>query len=127
MTVKINRIVTSALLGVLVSALPAASQAASVEENFQWYCVQCHGKDGGGDGVNSTVKELPVGPMNLSEPKEMKKFSNAQVIRTLTEGGPANQLESLMPPWGNTLSTDEIKKLMRFVRSLCKGAECRQE
>lgn len=127
MTAKINRIVTTTLFGLLASTVPVASQAATAEENFQWYCVQCHGKDGSGDGVNSTVKELPVGPMNLSEPKEMKKFSNDQIIKTLTEGGPANQLESLMPPWGNRLTADEIKKLMGFVRSLCKGAECPKE
>lgn len=128
MALKIGRLALPILsLAILVTAAPATGLAASAKENFNWYCVQCHGSDGGGDGVNSTVKQLPVGPMNLAKPKEMKKFSNEQVIRTLTKGGPANQLESLMPPWGNTLSKAEIKALMKYVRSLCKGAECRRE
>lgn len=113
------------LLGVILQlsvSLPVS--AATGQENFEWYCVQCHGPEGAGDGINSEVDELPVGPMALSKGKEMKKFSNDQIIKTLTHGGPANTLESLMPPWGNTFTADEIKELMLYVRSLCKDVDC---
>ena len=100
------------------------SSAATAEENFKWYCQQCHGPKGAGDGINSEVEELPVGPMALSKAKEMKKFSNDDIIRTLTKGGPASTLESLMPPWGNSFTTDEIEALMLYVRSLCKEGDC---
>ena len=111
-----------AVMGMTVFAEDAT--AASSAENFQWYCAQCHGDKGAGDGVNSTVKELPVGPMNLSIAKQIKKFSNADIIKTLTHGGPVNRLEPLMPPWGNRLTRNEIKDLMYYVRTLCKGADC---
>ena len=107
----------------LMSALNVCL-AASAEENFKWYCVQCHGPKGAGDGINSEVEELPTGPMALSKSKEMKKFTNEQIIKTLTKGGPANTLDSLMPPWGNTFTADEIKELMLYVRSLCADADC---
>ena len=97
--------------------------AGTAEENFQWYCVQCHGSEGKGDGINS-VDELPVGPMNLTNPEEMKKFSSDQIIQTVTHGGPTNTLDSLMPPWGNRLTSDEIRDLMRYVRSLCRADGC---
>lgn len=124
MVVKVESAVVPVLLAVMALATPTTSLAATAEENFQWYCVQCHGPKGAGDGVNSTVKELPVGPMNLSKAKEIKKFSDEDIIKTVTHGGPANRLESLMPPWGNRLTQDEIKALMRFVRTLCKEADC---
>ena len=54
------------------------------------------------------------------------KFTDEQIIRTLTQGGPANTLESLMPPWGNTFTADEIEDLMNYVRALCKEADCPQ-
>lgn len=98
--------------------------AASAKENFDWYCVQCHGPEGAGDGINSEVDELPVGPMALSKSEEMAKFSNDEIVKTLTQGGPANTLESLMPPWGNTFSADEIEELMKHVRSLCQDENC---
>ena len=124
MLLKNGLVAISAVLGVAALTAPTNGLAASAEENFQWYCAQCHGPEGAGNGVNSTVKELPVGPMNLSKSKEIKKFSDDQIIKTVTHGGPANQLESLMPPWGNTLTKDEIKALMRYVRTLCKDADC---
>ena len=113
------------LLGVIVTlSVPLPISAATAKENFDWYCLQCHGAEGGGDGINSEVEELPVGPMALNKGKEMKKFSNDQIIKTLTHGGPANTLESLMPPWGNTFTAREIEELMQHVRSLCKDEEC---
>ncbi|MFQ5783395.1 MAG: c-type cytochrome [Alphaproteobacteria bacterium] len=124
MVLKAERVIVPVLLAGAALLAPAAGLAATAAENFQWYCAQCHGAKGGGDGVNSTVKELPVGPMNLSKAKEIKKFSNEDIINTVTHGGPVNRLESLMPPWGNRLSQDEIKALMRFVRTLCQEADC---
>ena len=111
------------LLGAALHLPATWAGAVTPEENFKWYCVQCHGPEGKGDGINS-VDELPVGPMNLTNPEEMKKFSNDQIIQTVTHGGPANTLDSLMPPWGNRLTADEIRDLMRYVRSLCRGDDC---
>ena len=121
-----NALVQPGCILLLAAALQLSATwagAATAEANFKWYCVQCHGPEGKGDGINS-VDELPVGPMNLTNPEELKKFSNDQIIQTVTHGGPANTLDSLMPPWGNRLTAEEIKKLMRYVRSLCEGTGC---
>lgn len=120
----INRIVFTAVLVIIMLSTSTASFAdATAQQNYDWYCAQCHGPEGKGDGINS-VNELPVGPMNFSVSKEIIKYSNEQIIKTLTHGGPVNTLDSLMPPWGNRLSQDEIKALMLHVRSLCKGEGC---
>lgn len=119
--IDIRRIVM--IFAVVVWFVPLHSLAASAKGNFEWYCVQCHGSKGAGDGINS-VDELPVGPMDLSNPKEMKKFTKEKIVKTLTHGGPVNTLDALMPPWGNRLTKSEIKALMEYVRSLCKGATC---
>ena len=119
---KITTMAFPALLALIV-LLPTGGRASTAEQNFKWYCVQCHDEDGGGDGINN-VPELPVGPMALNKAKEMEKFTDAQIIKTITHGGPANNLESLMPTWGNTLSEKEIKELMKYVRSLCTEGVC---
>ena len=122
---KIARIAAPVWFVVTVMAVSAEDVAAAApEDNFQWYCAQCHGDKGAGDGVNSTVKELPVGPMNLSVAKEIRKFSDADILKTLTHGGPVNRLEPLMPPWGNRLTRVEIREMVGYVRSLCKGDDC---
>lgn len=122
----LTNIKTMFFAGLSVTVMVSTAQtglASTAQENFEWYCAQCHDLDGGGDGINS-VDELPVGPMALNSAKEMIKFTDDQIVQTITQGGPVNNLESLMPTWGNTLTEKEIKELVRYVRSLCKEADC---
>ena len=123
MLTNIMRTFLAGLLIVVVAATAQTGLASTGKQNFEWYCAQCHDLDGGGEGINS-VDELPVGPMALSKAKEMIKFTDEQIIQTITQGGPVNNLESLMPTWGDTLTAEEIKELVLYVRSLCKEAEC---
>ncbi|MFL2931612.1 MAG: c-type cytochrome [bacterium] len=87
-------------------------------EIFNWHCSQCHGSLGNGKGVNNNSR-LPVSPRNLTDGKDMSQFSNADMIRTITKGGPSNDLSPIMPSWGNTISEKEIKNLVLFIRHLC--------
>ncbi|MFQ5563942.1 MAG: c-type cytochrome [Parvularculaceae bacterium] len=118
-----RNLAAASFAGLFVIAQTASGLAATAKENFDWYCAQCHGFKGVGDGINS-VDDLPVGPMNLTSGKEMSKYTGPMIVKTLTHGGPVNTLDSLMPPWGNRLTADEIEELMRYVQSLCKEAEC---
>lgn len=120
-----NRSARFALLCALSVAVPAQSSALEpAKAYFDWYCAQCHGNDGQGKGVNSSVPELPVGPMDLTSGKEMSRFDGPKIVKTLTHGGPVNALDSLMPPWGNRFTPEEIESLMRYVRSLCSKPDC---
>lgn len=120
-----SRIARLTLLSALGIAVPAQSSALEpAKAYFDWYCAQCHGTDGQGHGVNSSVPELPVGPMDLTSGKEMSRFDGAKIVKTLTHGGPVNTLDSLMPPWGNRFTPEEIENLMRYVRSLCTAPDC---
>lgn len=120
---SICNLAVASLVGLSFLTQTAPGAAATAKENFDWYCAQCHGPKGAGDGINS-VDDLPVGPMNLTSAKEMSKFTGPMIVKTLTHGGPVNTLDSLMPPWGNRLTTDEIEELMRYVLSLCKEEGC---
>lgn len=123
--IQANRCARLALFGSLAVLLPGHSQALEpAKAYFDWYCAQCHGSDGQGHGVNATVPELPVGPMDLTSGKEMARFPAEKIIKTLTHGGPVNSLDSLMPPWGNRLSAAELEALTRYVVSLCNKPDC---
>ena len=100
--------------------IPERVLAADALTNYNWYCAQCHGEGGKGDGPNAG-KDLPVAPRNLTKKEEMVKFSEEMIFNTLTKGGPANNLSSLMPPFGNVLTSDERKALAKMVRTkFCK-------
>jgi mono/diheme cytochrome c family protein len=108
------------LAACLWPALPAlAAEAPPVADTFQYLCAQCHGSSGDGRGPNAG-HHLEVPPANLTDAAYMAKFTDAQIVRTITFGGPANGLSSLMPPWGNRLTSQEILGLVRHIRTLCR-------
>lgn len=112
----------AAVLAALLLAAPAwAGQKplTHVEQNYLFLCAQCHGVEGDGRGPNAS-KQLEVVPADLTDGAYMAKFTDDQIFRTLTFGGPANNLSSLMPPWGNRLSREERWELVHYIRTLCR-------
>lgn len=106
---------------ILTSIEPSTGLAASAGENFQRYCAQCHGPKGRGDGVNAG-KDLAAAPKDLTNVEELSKLTDDRIANIISKGGARNDLSSLMPPWGNTLTGEEIRDLVRFIRDLCKCA-----
>ena len=96
-----------------------AGQAATVEENYDHYCAQCHGEKGGGDGINAT-SEMPVSPRDHTSATEMAKLTSEDVYFAIKDGGPSVGKSSLMPNWGGTINDDEIKALVKHLNLLCK-------
>ena len=101
--------------------------AASAEENYKFYCVQCHGKDGTGTGPNAKpdtfgldLPEMSVTPRNHASKEDMSKLSDTDIINAITGGGISVNKAALMPPWGKTLSEQEIKEMVGHLRMLCK-------
>lgn len=93
--------------------------AATAEENYRFYCAQCHGLEGRGDGPNATENQ-PVSPRDHTSAREMEKLTDEDIINSITDGGPSTSKSSLMPPFGKTLSKSEIAELKGYLRKLCK-------
>ncbi len=100
----------------LGAGIPA--YAATAEENYRFHCAQCHGLEGKGNGINAT-REMPVSPRDHTSALEMGKLTDADIINAITDGGQATSKSSLMPPYGKTLSKNEILELKDYLRKLC--------
>ncbi len=85
---------------------------------FQHYCQTCHGETGAGDGFNAF--NLDPHPRDLSDPAFQKKKTDAELADVVERGGAGVGLSSLMPPWGRTLSREQIDQTILYVRSLQK-------
>ncbi len=109
------------LLGPLVFfAVPALSSfGATPRDNYAFYCVQCHGAEGRGDGPNATESQ-PVDPRNHRSAYEMKKLTDEEIIDVIRNGGAATSKSTLMPAFRRTLSDKEIEGLKGYLRELCK-------
>jgi cytochrome c oxidase cbb3-type subunit 3 len=105
------------LLALLVVALQARAGDRAAD-NYRTYCVQCHGLDGNGKGVN--IHDMSVQPRDHTDAKAMSGRSDDQLFNVVKEGGPSIDKSVLMPPWGDTFSDDEIRELVTYLRQLCK-------
>jgi cytochrome c oxidase cbb3-type subunit 3 len=93
-------------------------QAADADQLFKFYCAQCHGLEGKGNGPN-VGKEFPVDPRNFTKADEMEKLSDADIKNVILDGGPSASKSPMMPPWGKTLTEEEVDALVKHLRKLC--------
>ena len=110
-------ITTTMVLGLALSAAGSA-QAADPKQVYDFYCAQCHGPDGKGRGINVN-KDFATDPRNLTDSSEMAKRSDDDLRGVIKDGGPSISKSALMPPWGSTLTTDEVEGLVKYLRKLC--------
>lgn len=114
-----KKLMTIAAFAVLASTFTMAS--ATAEETakvFKFYCAQCHGLEGKGDGPNVT-KDFPVSPRDFTNAKEMNKLSDADMKNVILDGGPSASKSPMMPPWGKTISASDVDGLVKHLRKLC--------
>lgn len=104
------------MLAGLLQSMPVS--ADETEEVFSFYCAQCHGPKGAGDGPNVT-KDFPVSPRNFTNAEEMNKLSDADLKNVIMDGGPAASKSPMMPPWGKTLSEAQVDGLIKHLRTIC--------
>lgn len=106
-------------LVILLTALSLQANAReSAADNYKAYCVQCHGLQGNGNGVN--IRDMSVVPRDHTDAKSMSGRSDETLFKAIKEGGPAIDKSILMPPWDQTLSDEEITDLVQHLRMLCK-------
>lgn len=105
-------LLTSALLPV------SAAQASSAEDNYKNFCWQCHGMTGNGMGLN--VQDMSVQPRDHTSAKAMGGRSDDDLFKVIKEGGLAIDKSVLMPPWKDSLSDEEIRGLVKYLRKLCQ-------
>lgn len=114
-----KKLVTLAALAAFTTFSPITPVGADALQDFQFYCSQCHGLEGKGDGPNVT-KDFPVSPRNFTNSAEMSKLSDADLKNVILDGGPAVSKSPMMPPWGKTLSEEQVAGLIQHLRTLCQ-------
>lgn len=89
-------------------SLPAKADTAAAEATYKAKCAMCHGADGKGE--TATGKKMNVKDF-ASE--EVQKMSDADLTDAIAKG------KGKMPPF-KTLSADQVKDLIAYVRSFGK-------
>jgi mono/diheme cytochrome c family protein len=81
------------------------------EALYQQHCVGCHGTTG--DGLGADIKELIVPPANFRAPKSRTR-TDMELYIAIKQG----VLFSPMHGWADRLSDQEIRDVLRYIRSV---------
>jgi len=92
--------------------------AQAVPELFRELCSVCHGAGGKGDGPSA--QGLEPKPADFTNCKAMGKDSDDVLFKIIKGGGQSVGRSTVMPAWGDSLSDQQIRALVKFVRGLCK-------
>jgi cytochrome c oxidase cbb3-type subunit 3 len=87
-------------------------------QTYQWYCAQCHGVEGKGNGINA--KFLTVPPRNHTKAEYLETRSDEQIYEAIKFGGLSVGRAPCMPAWEHTLNEDAIQSMVRYIRELCQ-------
>src|SRR5690554_786770 len=93
------------------------SPAEKGEQIYAMMCVQCHGSDGDGRGVNAT--HMSVQPRSHIDRGEMMARTDEDLFKVIQEGGTSINKSVLMPAWGGNLDSEQVDSLVAYLRVLC--------
>lgn len=100
------------------TAVAADDQYTKAARNYDTYCIQCHGIDRNGQGLNT--KDLSTQPRDHTDPKGMGDISDDELHKAIKEGGLAVNKSILMPTWGGVLTDEEITEMVAYLRHVCQ-------
>src|SRR5271165_2290670 len=87
---------------------------------FYQYCVWCHA-DASPAGPSNRSNLTPVPPL-LNDGEKLNGESDEFMQNIISLGGSALGKSAMMPPYGKTLSPEEIKAVIAFTRAIAQPA-----
>lgn len=84
---------------------------------YRKHCAACHGETGRGDGPNARF--LPVRPTAHADAAYMSTRPDDTLFDAIYAGGYAVGRSPRMPPFGWTLTREQIHALVQHLRRLC--------
>ncbi|SDC54655.1 cytochrome c oxidase cbb3-type subunit 3 [Cupriavidus sp. YR651] len=100
------------------TAARADDQYANATRLYNSYCVQCHGVNRDGNGVNS--RDMAVKPRDHTDTKAMGDTPDETLLKAIKGGGLAVGKSVLMPKWEGVLTEDEMKEMVSYLRFVSK-------
>lgn len=98
--------------------VPLNYQQAQGSRIFESNCVWCHA-DATPAGPSNRSNVTPTPPL-INDGATLNPLSDEFVQNVITLGGSAMGKSAMMPPWGRTLSADEIHSVIAYIRTVAQ-------
>jgi mono/diheme cytochrome c family protein len=98
--------------------IPLSYERAQGKRIFYQHCVWCHA-DATPAGPSNRSNLIPVPPL-LNDGAALNAESDEYMQNIIALGGAAMGKSAMMPPYGRTLSAEEIRSVIAFTRSIAQ-------
>jgi len=98
--------------------IPLNFQQAQGKRVFNNNCVWCHA-DATPAGPSNRSNLNPTPPL-FTDGETFNSLSDDFMRNTITLGGSAIGKSAIMPPWGQTLTQDEIRAVLAYARAVAQ-------
>jgi mono/diheme cytochrome c family protein len=98
--------------------IPLGYRAAQGKRIFYTQCVWCHA-DATPAGPSNRSNVTPTPPL-MNDGATLNKESDATLRNAIALGGSALGKSAMMPPYGRTLSDEEITDLIAYIRAIAQ-------
>ena len=87
---------------------------------YVFYCSVCHGAEGRGDGAyaDTLYARYDVRPRNLTSTEYFQSKTDEELFVTISLGSAHGGRSPFMPAWSVTLTPEQIKDLISYVRAI---------
>jgi mono/diheme cytochrome c family protein len=107
----------SLYLSLLDYPITLVDERNDAETIYAQQCALCHGLHGEGDGYNA--KFLPKPPTKHADKAYLSQRPDDTLYDGIHAGGFILNKSHMMPPWGHTLTHEQIRGLVAHMRKLC--------
>ncbi len=85
---------------------------------YNQYCRVCHGEDGDGKGFNAynLKNSFGVQPADFTDSTFMANLTTETIMNVIGKGGKRVNKSQYMPPWGETLTREEIENVVAYIK-----------
>ena len=92
------------------------ADAKAGEAAYQIQCASCHGETGAGDGP--VAQALNPKPARHDDGAYMNPLTDDYLFKVIKFGGASVGKSPMMAPLGGSLSDQQIRNVLRFIRTL---------
>ena len=91
------------------------------EKVYKGGCIACHGSEGKGAPMASTVFKRPDTFPDFTDCAGTTPEPNGNWKAVIVHGGPSRGLSQIMPAFGDLLTDEEINDVIAYMRGFCKN------
>ena len=95
---------------------PVVGGAPDGRALFAAHCAECHGATGKGDGPGAKIVRTPM--TDFTNAAAMANRDDRFLAEIIQKGGSQFGRSNAMPAWGMKFSDEEIRALVKHIRSL---------